>query len=397
MRSKAFIGSLVAAAAVLLVVAVLFVWRPAKPVERLVLCCPESVQPLFQELSEKYRASHEGAPSIEVTSAVDELCTADFIGEQLRSGAADIAVARATSGGFSLDSAGLADLSGSISLSDDAPLFAPLDADGPYALPLCGDVPVLLCNTAALDRAGLSVPESRGGFLGACLVLASQDVAPFALELNEAGQWNAAALLDSCLLNVDYQADSGLVVNDALHGGFYDYQYLAENLQQIMPSRDSAPVGHAALLQAFKGGSYAMIVGTSAEYEALRAEGFPCAAVPLYGQIDGARMAWSTAYALSVSQKAYGSETRDFLNWMLSADAQQMIHASLGHVPAGSGVQVEEGLQGLYTPSPTTEWRAVSSPLRNLSPAQKEACASASDAAFDGSLNEDALLEALKH
>ena len=397
MQSKVLIGVSITAAIVVVVAAVLFFWRPAKPVEHLALCCPESVQPLFQELAESYRASHEGAPSIEIEGVADESCTADFLRGQIASGAADIVVLKTAGGGAALDSAGLADLSGSVSVSDDALPFAPLDADGAHSLPLCGEVPVLLCNTALFDQAGLPLPDSRSAFLGSCWTLEAEGIAPFGLEVDEAGRWNAADLLDSCLLNGDYELERALVVEGDLNVGFYDYEYLAENLQQVLPARDEAPHGHDALLQAFADGSYAMVVGTSSEYEALAADGVSCAALPLYGATDGVRMAWSTAYALSVSQRVHGAETKEFLNWLLSAEAQQAIYAALGYVPAGSGVEVGEADQMLYTPSPTSEWCAAPSFVKGFSPSQREACLAACDAAFDGSFDADGLLESLSH
>lgn len=393
-QRKVMIGALVALAVVLVVG--FLVWRPGKPMERLVLCCPESVQPLFSDLAQRYRVSHDGAPDIQIEAVPDGSCTSDYLGQRFTGGEVDAAVLKVGPDASKVEVSGSADLSGSVSFPEGEQSFAPMAAGGLHAIPLCGNVPVLLCNKALFEKAGLPLPEGRSGVLGACWALKSQDILPFGVEVDESGRYRVSALMDASLLNASYEANRELIVDGQLNDGFYDFQYVAENLKELAPARGEAPVGHDALLQAFKNGSFAMAVGTSDDYRMLLSEGVSCVALPLYGQTDGVRMAWGTTYSFLVPQRSFGAETRDFANWLLSSEAQQLIHDSLKHLPAGGGVEVAQEIRTLYSPSPTAEWCAVPSLLGGLSEQQREACLAAGDAAMDGSLDMEALLEELK-
>ncbi len=219
-----------------------------------------------------------------------------------------------------------------------------------WAIPVTGSVPVVFYNKTLFQQYGLVQPRTISDFVVNCLILQEKNILPFAMSRDNKGVLNTGDFVEGILANGP--CDTGLMSdgeffneNTELDSGFYDTVGLAFELTMgdLTVKKEESVEGHQKLLEQFANGTCAMFPGSSNDIEKLRELNcdFDFGFFSMPGADNSHIGVFKADMMLGISKSSkVTSDAEGFINYMLSAEGQNLLCNEVGRIPVTNHVTI---------------------------------------------------------
>lgn len=312
-----------------------------------VVLCPESCAATAEMLIAGYCGENPDV-SMRVNALPDEEYTDEAVANCLDEGGANLAVLTPGMKPTALEGASLRDMQPIFEGDSSCFTLSIKQGDPLLALPLCGEVGVVLYRPDLMEAAGGSVPRTWDDLYMAVILLDSAGVSGLCLEQELQGSYTDLSILDSSLTYGLQEEDVGseAVVKKSPNEGFSLYTQTRDGLEGLLDVCVTAQT-HEEALELFAAGDCAMVFATSREYASLLGQDVDCGAFAIPGKSDKTHYSFTPTYSLAVSKSVRGSASDKLFAWLLSATAQQAICDATQNYPVLNGVAADEEASAL--------------------------------------------------